>query len=118
MAVVRPALPPRTPDTKLIENIFACLAPGLPQDWAKTWIVVTELGDSPGKVRKFEAKFFFATPSGSDQGEPLTPCNAQEIARQVYGLNDLLAPEKRNWRQAQLLITSEGRFELKYDYAQ
>jgi hypothetical protein len=117
--MARPApAKPRAPDAKLIERIFACLAPGLPQDWDKTWIVVTDLGAAQGKERQFEAQFFFTTPSGDDKGEPLTPCNSKGLALQVHDMNDLLAPEKRNWRKAQLLITSEGRFELKYDYPQ
>ncbi len=103
-------------DTKIIEQIFACLQPGLPQDWKKAWVVVTELA-SDGTTRKFEAQFFYATAMADDKGEPLKPCDAEAVAKDVYRLNDSLKPEQRQWKAARLVITSEGDFELKYDYA-
>jgi len=103
-------------DTRVIEQILACLEPGLPQDWKKAWIVVTEL-DTDGATRKFEAQFFYATAMADDKGEPLKPCDAEAVAKDVYRLNDSLKPEQRQWKAARLVITSEGDFELKYDYA-
>ncbi|MGH8705312.1 MAG: hypothetical protein ACREUO_07840 [Burkholderiales bacterium] len=103
------------PDPKIIEEILACLAHGLPQDWKKTWVVVTEL-ETDGKTRKFEAKFFFATSPSDDTGQPLTPCDAEAVAKDVYRLNETLKPEQRQWKVAKLVITSEGNFELRYDY--
>lgn len=101
------------PDPRLIENIFACLSPGLPNEWKKAWIVLAE----PGPDRKLDAKFFYAVSAADDKGEAFVPCNAKAVADSVYGLNDLLAPEQRRWRAARLVITSEGDYELKYDYA-
>jgi len=101
------------PDPRLIENIFACLSPGLPNEWKKAWIVLAE----PGPDRKLEAKFFYAVSAADDKGEAFVPCNAKAVADSVYGLNDLLAPEQRRWRTARLVITNEGDYELKYDYA-
>lgn len=101
------------PDPRLIENIFACLSPGLPNEWKKAWIVLAE----PGPDRKLDAKFFFAVTTADDKGEAFVPCNAKAVADSVYGLNDLLAPEQRRWRAARLVITSDGDYELKYDYA-
>ena len=103
-------------DAKLVENIFACLAPGLPQDWKKTWVIVRDVSSATGPERKFEAKFYFATSLGDDEGEQLVPCNSQEIARRITGLSDALPPDRRRWRSARLVIDSEGEFELKYDY--
>ncbi len=105
------------PDSKLIENIFACLSPGLPQDWKKTWVVITDVVDAAGKEHKFEAKFYFATSLRDQEGEELVPCNSQEIARRITGLNDNLPADRRSWRTARLVIDSEGEFELTYDYA-
>ena len=92
------------------------MAPGLPQDWKKTWVVVSGV-ESAGSPHKFEAKFYYATLPSDVEGEELVPCNAQEIVRRVAGLNEALPPERRNWRKATLVITSEGEFNLKYDYA-
>jgi hypothetical protein len=100
------------PDPRLIENIFACLSPGLPNEWKKAWIVLAE----PGPDRKLDAKFFYAVNAADDKGEAFVPCNAKAVADSVYGLNDLLAPEQRRWRAARLVITNEGDYELKYDY--
>lgn len=110
------AIPIAKPDAKLIENIFACLSPGLPQDWKKAWVVVTDLVNAASKERKLEAKFYFATSPADVTGEELVPCDAKEIAQRVYGLNALLPAERRDWKQATLVITSDGDFELKYDY--
>jgi hypothetical protein len=104
-------------DGKLVEQIFSCLAPGLPQDWKKTWVVITNVEAAAGKERKYEAKFYATNSFGDDEGEPLVPCNAQEISRRITGLNDALPPERRRWKSARLVIDSEGEFELKYDYS-
>jgi len=103
-------------DGKLVEQIFSCLAPGLPQDWKRTWVVVTDLEADGGKARRYEAKFYATNSLGDDEGEPVVPCNAQEISRRITGLNDALPPERRGWKTARLVIDNEGEFELKYDY--
>jgi hypothetical protein len=104
-------------DAKLVEQIVACLAPGLPQDWKRTWVVITDVEPDSGKASRYEAKFYATNSLGDDQGEPLVPCNAQEISRRITGLNDALPPDRRRWKSARLVIDSEGEFELKYDYA-
>lgn len=113
VAAAKPPAAVGKPDPRLIENIFACLSPGLPNEWKKAWIVLAE----PGPDRKLDAKFFYAVTAADDKGEAFVPCNAKAVADSVYGLNDLLAPEQRRWRAARLVITSEGDYELKYDYA-
>jgi hypothetical protein len=120
IAAIAPAPAPfATPklDGKLVEQIFSCLAPGLPQDWKRTWVVVTDVEADGGKERRYEAKFYVTNSFGDDEGESLVPCNAQEISRRITGLNDALPPERRGWKTARLVIDNEGEFELKYDYA-
>jgi len=115
-AVVAPAAPGPTPiETRLIENIFHCLSPGLPQDWKKAWIVITETGTAA--ERKQLAKFYFATTLGDDEGEELVPCNAQALTRSITSLNDKLPPDRRAWTRARLVIDSDGDYELTYDYS-
>ena len=100
----------------MIENIFACLAPGLPQDWKKTWVVVTTVEAAAGKERQYNAKFFYTNSFGDDEGDEFVPCNAQEVSRRITGLSEGLPPERRGWTTARLVIDNEGEFELKYDY--
>lgn len=98
-------------DAKLVEQIFSCLAPGLPQDWKKTWVVVSSSGAA------VTAKFLVTTSYRDEDAEEFVPCNAQEITRRIAGLSDALPPEQRLWKSARLAIDSEGEYELKYDYA-
>jgi hypothetical protein len=100
-----------------VEKIFACLAAGLPPEWRRAWVVVTELeGDT--KERRFEGKFYYSPDPRGAKPMELKPCDAREVAQGVYRLNDFLEPEKRQWKVATLTFTrDDGKFELKYDYA-
>ncbi|MCX7962744.1 MAG: hypothetical protein N2653_14405 [Burkholderiales bacterium] len=109
----KPAAGAGAPDPRLIEAIFACLSPGLPNEWRRAWIVLSDAG--PG--RPPDAKFFYSTRASDDRGEPLEPCNARELAERIVALNELLPPEKRRWREARLTIALDGSYELKYEYA-
>jgi hypothetical protein len=100
-------------DARLIEGIFHCLSPGLPQDWKKAWIEITDSGGGKEK----SSKFFFTNQYGDDEGEPLTPCSAQAITRSILSLDDKLPADRRAWSRARLVIDSEGDYELSYDYA-
>ncbi len=111
VAAIAPAPSPPAPklDAKTVEQIFSCLAPGLPQDWKKTWVVVT--ADAAA------AKFYVTSTYRDEDAEEFVPCNVQEIARRIVKLNDALPPDQRRWKSARLAIDSEGEFELKYDYS-
>ena len=98
-----------------VQKIFVCLSAGLPQEWRRAWVVVTEV-ESDGKERTFEGKFFYSLdPEGAKPLE-LKTCGAEEVGKRVYGLNAFLEFDKRNWKVATLVFSSEGKFELKYDY--
>ena len=103
------------PDAKAVQEIFDCLAVGLPQNWKKAWVVISDLG-AAGKERKYEGKFFYATSAADKAGKPLVPCDAQKVAKGVLSLNAALAPDKQRWKEARLLYTSDGKFNLAYDY--
>jgi hypothetical protein len=114
IAAIAPAAAPYTApklDAKLVEQIFSCLAPGLPQDWKRAWVVVTS---AEGKL---PAKFFFTSSYRDEDAEEFVPCNVQEISRRIAGLNESLPPAQRGWKSARLAINSEGAYELVYDYA-
>ena len=105
----------KQPDPKAIQQIFDCLAVGLPKDWKKAWVVVTELADT-GKERRFESQSFYADSSGAMAGKPLATCGAEVVARGVIALSADLPAEQRRWKQARLTYFSEGKFDLAYDY--
>jgi hypothetical protein len=106
VAAVAPAPSPAPRlDAKTIEQIFSCLAPGLPSDWKRTWVVVTNSGTA------LSAKFYFSSSYRDREGEEFTPCNAQEVTRRIAGLG---APPG-GWRSARLAIDSEGAYKLDYE---
>ena len=96
-----------------MEQIFSCLAPGLPQDWKRTWVVVT----SAAPAAQAAAKFYFTSSYRDEDAEEFKPCNVQEITRRITGLNESLPPGQRNWKSARLAINSEGGYEMRYDYS-
>lgn len=104
------------PGVQAVEKIFKCVAAGLPKEWRRAWVVVTELtgGD---KERSYEGKFHYSLDPEGTKPVPLVPCNPREVAQGVYALNEFLEHEKRAWKVATLTFTSDGKFEIKYDYA-
>jgi hypothetical protein len=112
VAAAAPAQPgPPRLDPKLVEQIFTCLAPGLPSDWKRTWVVVS---NTPGAAT---AKFYYSVTLRDEDAEELVPCNAQEITRRITGLTAALPVDQQRWASARLSIDNEGAFALKYDYA-
>ena len=68
------------PGVKAVEKIFGCVAEGLPQEWRRAWVVVTELsGDD--RERNFEGKFFYSLDDAGAKPVALVPCNAREVAQ-------------------------------------
>ncbi len=111
----KPAAEEDNPGVKAVEKIFGCIAEGLPKEWRRAWVVVTEIsGDD--KERSFEGKFFYSLDDAGAKPVALVPCDARQVAQGVYALNDYLEFEKRGWKIATLLFTSNGKFEIKYDY--
>ena len=118
VALAAPSSALATPDApvpiemKVIESIFTCLAPGLPQDWKRAWVEITDQGGGKEKVSKFR----FTNLRGDDDGEPLVPCDAKELTRRIVGLNAKLPPDRRGWTRALLVIESDGEYEMSYEY--
>ena len=100
---------------KAVEKIFACVAAGLPKEWRRAWVIVTEL-EGGDKERKLEGKFLYSLDATGTNPQPLAPCDAKEVAQGVFMLNDFLEYDKRKWKVATLIFTSDGKFEIKYDY--
>ena len=117
VALAAPSTAPAAPvaiDAKLIESIFFCLSPGLPQDWKRAWVEITDQGSGKEKNSRFRVSNILES---IDEGEPLVPCNARELTGRIVGLNDRLPPDRRAWTRALLVIDSDGEYELTYEYA-
>jgi hypothetical protein len=110
VAAVAPGAAPAGPklDAKAVEQIFSCLAPGLPAEWKRAWVEVTNTGGAPA------AKFYYTTSLRREDGEEFTPCNAQEVARRIAAVGDA-RPEPQRWQSGRLSIDSEGAYELLFD---
>ena len=109
-----PSAEPAASVDSLIQDIANCVISSLPPNWVLAQIEVIELGRDE-KNREFEAKYSYVGPDGKDVR--FAPCDLREPALNVYKLNGALEPSKRNWKKATLVLSSEGKFELKYDYA-
>lgn len=107
-----PAEQERTADA-VIQEIADCVLEGLPQDWKFARIKVTELSHD-GRERQFEAKYTYVGPDGAEK--PFTPCDLRQPGFYLYKLNGALEPDKRNWKRATLVLSSEGKFDLNYEY--
>jgi hypothetical protein len=107
VAAAAPSLAPGAPrlDARTVEQIFSCLAPGLPSDWKRTWVVVTNSGAA------LSAKFYYTSSYRDQDGEEFKPCNAQEVTRRIVSLGEARA----SWRSARLAIDSEGAYKLDYE---
>jgi len=109
--------PGQTPDPAIIEGIVHCLAEGLTQDWKKAWFVISEVGrDTSAGTREFEGNFFFATSEKDRKGMRLKTCGAEKIIQGVSDLNDYLTKDQQRWTSANFTITSDGKYDMKYDY--
>ena len=98
----------------VVQEIANCVMAGLPAGWTMAQIDVREIGRKDME-RNFEAIYSYLDADG--KAGPFTPCDPREPALNVYKLNGALEPAKRNWIRATLVFSSEGKFELQYDYA-
>lgn len=111
-------LPEDALQTKIVQEIFDCAAVGLEPAWKIAWINVLEVSRSEdGKSRNFEANMRYTTKDDDTEGEPLQTCDNLKIVKLVGDLNEFLKPEERMWSIAQLIFHSDGKFEVKYEYA-
>lgn len=109
--------PGQEPDPKILEGIFDCLSSGLSKDWAKAWFVVSEIErDERSATRRFEANFFYATSASDNAGVRLRTCGPERIIEGVKALNDYLPLNQQRWTSANFMFTSDGKFEVKYDF--
>jgi len=101
---------------RAVQEIFDCLAAGLPAGgWREARAEVAEIAGEGG-ARTFKGMFYYLPRAEGAEPAELAPCDSREAAARIYALNQFLEPERRNWKAVRLVYTSEGRFELDYDY--
>ena len=111
IGVARAQDKPFEPDPEAIGRMIACLQAGLPENWQRAWVVVTEIAKTDTD-REIAGKFFYAESEKDRLGKPLKPCNSEGPARDLYNLNvDLV----RQYREASLVFYRDGKFDLRYD---
>jgi len=109
--------PGQEPDPKIIEEIMACLAPGLSEDWKRTWIVIREANrDKTGKERLYVGTFHYATDDSDLKGKWVQPCSQEKIVEGVGKLNAYLPGNQQRWTAATFTFYRDGRFQASYDY--
>lgn len=115
-AAPKPAAAAEDERVLAVQGIFECLATGLPDGgWRRASAEVVEIA-AGGEGRTFKGSFSYLPRAEGAEPADLVPCDSREAAARIYALNDFLEPEQRQWKAARLVFTSDGRFELDYDY--
>jgi hypothetical protein len=99
-----------TSETAIVASIAQCLVQGAPQGWQRLYMVV-ELKEplaQTGDVR------YVAERDG--EREAYVPCDVREPARLLIEARKEQGPERSGWTGARLIIQSDGKFQLNYDY--
>jgi hypothetical protein len=97
---------------EVINEIFRCMAQGLPQDWASAHMIVDleRPGDSTGKVR-----YVVFRKDATDKPELFTPCDTDGPPKALIALREQEPVERRGWTTARLVLERDGTFRLNYD---
>jgi len=72
-------------------------------------IELEQAGDPTGRVR-----YFATDPSGAHQ--PYVPCDVSKPALALLEARQELPEDRKGWTAARLVLFSNGKFELHYDY--
>ena len=98
---------------EVINEIFRCMAQGLPQDWASAQMIVDleRPGDSTGKVR-----YVVMRKDAEDKPELFTPCDTDGPPKALIALREREPVERRSWTTARLVLERDGKFRLNYDF--
>ena len=100
--------------TRILQDIFKCLAAGLPADWreAEMFVTLKKPGDVNGEVR-----FTLIRKLSGGQVELFRPCSDRQPARELtVELRKLQPAERRGWTSARLTYQREGKFDLNFEY--
>ena len=98
-------------ETETVGHIAECLVKNAPAESQRLTMVIelAEPGDATGKVR------YFATDTRGEH-HPYVPCDTSKPALTLLEARRQLAEDRRGWTAARLVLFSDGKFELHYDY--
>src|SRR2546423_13683267 len=99
-------------ETGAVQSIVECLGQGLPAGFKRAEMFV-ELG-SPG-AKTGDVQYILAR-GEPEQLESFTPCDLKKPARLLLELRERLAPRRRGWTKAHLVVQPDGKFSLNYEY--
>ena len=100
--------------TKIVNEIAACLVAGLPPNWRQAEMLVDL--EKPG-AQTGSARYTMIRSLSGGQIETFRPCNEREPARKLVNEVRKLQPaERRGWTSARFTIQREGKFDLTFDY--
>jgi hypothetical protein len=97
-------------ETATVASIAECLVQGAPEGWQRLYMVVelAEPGAESGDVR-------YVAERGGER-EAYVPCDLRRPARLLIESRKDQGPERSGWTGARLIIQSDGKFQLNFDY--
>lgn len=100
-------------ETQVVQSVVECLATGLPDDWVRAEMIVelAKPGASTGDVQ-----YLVARQGAEDKLEPYTPCDFRKPARTLLETRKSQPKARRGWTKARLVLQSDGKFSLNYEY--
>lgn len=104
---------PSAHEQQAIKDVYACLAPGLPEGWSivRVTVALSAPGASTGDVE------YLASKGGAeDPGAPFPPCDLQRTPNIVLSLRDRQPEDRRGWYRVRITLFADGHFALTYDY--
>jgi len=98
-------------ETDTVARIAECMVKNAPVDSQQLTMVIEleQAGDPTGRVR-----YFATDPSGAHQ--PYVPCDVSKPALALLEARQELPEDRKGWTAARLVLFSNGKFELHYDY--
>lgn len=99
-------------EAQVAQEIAKCMVETAPNDWRKLFMIIElpEPGAPSGRVR------YMATRDFSPDPVAYTPCDPQVPAKLLMDSRETQPAERRGWTGARFTISSDGRFDLNYDY--
>ena len=98
-------------ETETVGRIAECLVKNAPADAQRLTMIIelAEPGDPTGRVR------YFAT-DASGEHHAYVPCDTSKPALDLLEARKQMPDDRKGWTGARLVLFSDGKFELHYDY--
>jgi len=98
-------------ETETVGRIAECLVKNAPAESQRLTMVIEleQPGDPTGRVR------YFATDTKGEH-HAYVPCDIRKPALTLLEARQQLPEDRKGWTAARLVLFSDGKFELHYDY--